>query len=321
MAVFLLRRCLALAATLFVAALLIFAALEVLPGDPAAVMLGVSATPEAVAAIRAELGLDAPAISRFFGWIIGFAGGDLGISYAYRVPIFGLIAERLLVTLPLASLALALAAAIGIFLGALAAARARSGLDAAIMALSQIGLAIPNFWFGILLVLLFSLTLGWAPAGGFPGWSAGVGPALSALILPAFALALPQAAVIARITRSSVLEVLGEDYVRTARAKGLSRGEVLRRHVLRNAMVPVLTILGLQFSFLIAGTIVVENVFSLPGLGRLLFQAIGGHDLIVIKSLVMLFAGMVIIINALVDIAYGLVDPRLAGRSAGRDHV
>lgn len=311
MLVFLARRLASLIATLAIAAVLIFAVLEILPGDPAAVMMGLNATPDSIAAIRTELGLDQPVLVRFTRWMTGFFSGDLGTSYAYRVPVAGLIVDRLAITVPLALMAISLAALIGISVGALAASRANTRVDSLIMAGAQIGLAVPNFWFGILLVLLFSITLGLMPAGGFPGWSGGVGEAMRHLILPAIALALPQAAVISRITRSAVLEALSEDYIRTARAKGLSAGQTLRRHALRNAMVPVLTILGLQFSYLIAGTIILENVFALPGLGRLLFQAIGGHDLIIIKSLVMLFAAMVIVINAAVDLAYGLVDPRL----------
>lgn len=310
MARFLLRRLAALGLTLLFAAAMVFAVLEILPGDPAATMLGVSATPETVAALRGELGLDRPVLTRFLGWVSGFFTGDLGISYAYRVPVGGLIAERMAVTLPLAFLSLALAATIGIALGVLAASKANSPVDAAVMGLAQLGLAVPNFWFGILFVLLFSITLGWFPSGGFPGWSEG-GTAVKALVLPAFALALPQAAVLARLTRSSMIETLGDDYIRTARAKGLTRGQVLRRHALRNALIPVMTMLGLQFSYLVAGTIILENVFALPGLGRLLVQAIGGHDLILIKSLVVLFVGAVVAINALVDIAYGFADPRL----------
>lgn len=293
------------------AALVIFVVLEVLPGDPAAVMLGVSATPETIAALRTELGLDRTAIARFLAWIAGLFTGDLGISYAYRVPVAGLIAERIGVTVPLAMLALALAGLIGISLGVLAAARANTKIDAALMGFAQLGLAIPNFWFGILFVLAFSIGLGWFPAGGFPGWSTGLAEAIMALILPALALALPFAAVLARITRSAVLEALSEDHILTARAKGLTRGQTLRRHALRNAWIPVMTILGLQFSFLLTGAIVVESVFALPGLGRLLVQAIGGHDLMLIRSLVLIFAGAVMAVNAIVDIAYGFVDPRL----------
>lgn len=308
---FLVRRVLTLLATLMVAAIIIFVVTEILPGDPAAVMLGMAATPETIAALRTDLGLDAPPMQRFFHWVLGFFTGDLGVSYAYRVPVAGLIAERLPVTLPLALLAIVMASLLGISLGAIAASRANGMVDASIMAGAQVGLAIPNFWFGILLVLLFSITLGWFPAGGFPGWQAGFFIGLKALFLPALALALPQGAVLARITRTAVLEALGEDFVRTARAKGLTRWQTLRRHVLRNAMVPVFTMLAMQFSFLIAGTIVIENVFALPGLGRLMFQAIGGHDIITVKSLVMVFAGAVILINAIVDLSYGLIDPRL----------
>ncbi|MCA3631410.1 MAG: ABC transporter permease [Methylobacterium sp.] len=319
MIAFLARRLVTLLSTLVVAALVIFCVTEVLPGDPAAVMLGLSATPETIAALRAELGLDAPLVVRFLRWMTGFVTGDLGISYAYRVPVAGLIAERLQVTLPLAIMASLFASILGITLGALAASRANSLVDSALMAGAQVGLAIPNFWFGILMVLLFSITLGWFPAGGFPGWDAGVIDSLQALFLPAFALALPQGAVLARLTRTAVLEALGEDFVRTARAKGLTAGQTLRRHVLRNAMVPVITMLALQFSFLITGTIIIENVFALPGLGRLIFQSVGGHDLVTVKSLVMIYVGAVILVNAGVDMAYGLIDPRLRfGRGVGR---
>lgn len=308
---FLLRRLATMAVTLVTAAAVVFLALEILPGDPATTMLGVSATTENVAALRAELGLDRPALVRFFGWLAGSLSGDLGISYSYRVPVSGLIAERLAVTVPLALLAQTLAVLMGISLGVLAASKAHTRLDAGIMALSQMGVAVPNFVFGILLVLLFSVTLGWLPSGGFPGWLVDFTASLRSLILPALALALPQSAILARITRSAMLEALSEDYVRTARAKGLTRGQTIRRHALRNALVPVITLLGLQFSFLMTGTIIIENVFALPGLGRLVIQGIGGHDVIVVKSLVLLFVGAVITINALVDIAYGIVDPRL----------
>jgi peptide/nickel transport system permease protein len=316
MARFLVRRLSGLVLTLGVAALVIFVLLEILPGDPAATMLGVSATPENVAVLRAELGLDRPPLTRLLGWLGGLFTGDLGISYAYRVPVAGLVAERAAVTLPLALMALMLASTIGITLGALAASRAFTPVDTLVMGISQIGIAIPNFWFGILFVILFSVTLGWFPAGGFPGWAENALGSFRALVLPAFALALPQSAVIARMTRSSLLETLNEDFIRTARAKGLTRGQTLRRHALRNALIPVLTVLGLQFSFLVSGTIIVENVFALPGLGRLLVQAVGGHDVILVKNLVLIFVGAVILINALVDLAYGLIDPRLKAAPA-----
>ncbi|MEN5084117.1 ABC transporter permease [Bosea sp. TWI1241] len=308
---YLLRRLVSLAATLLVAALVIFLVLEILPGDPAAVTLGLNAAPEALAALRTEMGLDRPAPLRFLAWIGGMLTGDLGLSYTYRVPVTQLIGERMAVTLPLASFAILLACAIGIPLGALAAAHHNRAGDAAVMVFAQLGLAIPNFWFGLLLVLLFAIGAGWLPAGGFPGWEGGAGPALKALLLPALALALPQAAILARVTRSAMLETMQEDYVRTARAKGVSRRRVLRRHVLRNALIPVVTVLGLQFSVLLAGAIIIENVFALPGLGRLVFQSIAQHDLIVVKDLVMLFCALVVALNFVVELLYGLIDPRL----------
>jgi peptide/nickel transport system permease protein len=217
---------------------------------------------------------------------------------------------------PLALMAMALTTALAFTLGLFAAARHGSAGDVGVMSASQVGIALPNFWFAILLIWLFAVKLRWFSAGGFPGWSAadggGAGPALRALVLPALALAVVQAAILARITRSAVLDVLREDFVRTARAKGLTRRAVLWRHVLRNAFVPVLTIMGLQFANLLTGTIVVENVFSLPGLGRLVFQAIANRDLGVVRNVVMLLAGAVIVINFVVDVLYVVVDPRLA---------
>ena len=308
---YILRRLVALVLTLLAAALVIFLVLEVLPGDPAAVTLGLNASPEALNALHAEMGLDKPAPLRFLLWLGGLATGDLGLSYTYRVPVAQLIAERMAVTLPLAVLAILIAILIGMPLGVLAASRHGKMADAGVMAFAQAGLAIPNFWFGLLLVLVFAVGLGWLPANGFPGWQAGLGVALKSLAMPALALALPQAAIIARVTRSAMLDTLQEDFVRTARAKGLSEGVTMRRHALRNALIPVVTILGLQFSVLIAGAIIIENVFALPGLGRLVFQAIAQHDLIVVKDLVMLFAGLAILINFAVELLYGLIDPRL----------
>jgi peptide/nickel transport system permease protein len=257
------------------------------------------------------MGLDRPAPIRFFAWVGGLVTGDLGLSYTYRVPVSQLIAERMAVTLPLALMAMTLAAAIGVPLGMLAAANHNRPADAAVMVFAQAGLAIPNFWFGLLLVLVFAIGLGWLPAGGFPGWQAGAPAAFRSLALPALALALPQAAILARVTRSAMLDTLQEDFIRTARAKGLGERVLLLRHALRNALIPVVTILGLQFSVLIAGAIIIENVFALPGLGRLVFQSIAQHDLIVVKDLVMLFAALAILVNFIVDLLYGVIDPRL----------
>jgi len=315
---FLLKRLASLAATLAVASLVVFAVLEILPGNPAEVMPGDTATPESVAALEARLGLDRPAPVRYAAWIGGLLRGQSAPSYAYETPTFELIAERLVVSLPLALLAMALTVVIALSAGVYAAARHRRAGDTGVMVLSQLGLSIPNFWLAILLILLFAVHLQWVSAGGFPGWGngteedgGGLGAGLKALLLPAIALAAVQAAILARVTRSSVLEAMREDYVRTARAKGLSRRAVLWRHVLRNAMIPVLTIMGLQFANLVTGAIVVENVFVLPGLGRLVFQAISNRDLVLVRDVVMLLAAVVVLVNFVVDVLYAVVDPRL----------
>ena len=305
------RRLTALMVTLLVASLLIFLLLEILPGDPAAVILGVGAQQDTLRALRAELGLDLPAPVRYLNWIGEVLQGDLGLSYTYDTPVQELLLNRVELSLPLALLAILLSTGIAIPLGVFAASRHRKVADTGIMGFAQLGVAVPNFWFAILLILLFSVKLGWFSAGGFAGWDAGWFPAFKSLVLPAVALALPQAAILARVTRSSVLETVQEDYIRTARAKGLSRSQALWRHAVRNALIPVVTILGLQLSFLLAGTIIIENVFYLPGVGRLLFQAIAQRDLMVVKNLVLVLAATVVLINFLVDLLYAVLDPRL----------
>jgi peptide/nickel transport system permease protein len=277
-------------------------------------MLGLNAQEDTLAALRAELGLDMGPVARYWAWVSGMMVGDFGISYTYRTPVAEMVAERLKVSLPLAIYALTLSTAIAFPAGIWAASRRGRGADIAVMGVTQLGVAIPNFWFAMLMVLVFAIHLRWFNAGGFAGWEAGLGPALKSLTLPAIALALPQASILARVMRSALLDSLNEDYVRTARAKGLSRGQALWRHALRNALIPVLTIIGLQFAFLMAGAIIIENVFYLPGLGRLVFQAISARDLIVVESVVMLLVFAVVVVNFLVDIAYALVDPRLRGR-------
>lgn len=315
MLLFFLQRLLTLVLTLAGASLVVFAVLEILPGNAAQVLLGPDAAPEAVDALAAQLGLDQPAWQRYGQWITGLLTGELGDSHAYSTPVFDLIAERLALTVPLALLAMLLATALALAAGVYAASRHNRLGDVGVMGLAQIGIAIPNFWFAILLILLFSVKLQWFSAGGFPGWSeeagGGLWPALQALLLPAVALAVVQAAILARITRSAVLEVLREDFVRTARAKGLSRRAVLWGHVLRNALIPVVTVMGLQFANLLAGTIVVENVFYLPGLGRLIFQSIANRDLVVVRNCVMLLAAMVVAVNFVVDLLYAAIDPRV----------
>jgi peptide/nickel transport system substrate-binding protein len=306
-----------LLATLLAASVAIFVLVDVLPGDPAAYMMGLNASPKAIAALRTEYGLDAPAWRQYLDWLSGLVRGDFGTSYTYRVPVAGLVAERLTVSLPLALYALALALAIAFPLGLAAALGRGSRRDAALMALAQAGLSIPNFWLGLLLILAFAVHLHWFAAGGFPGWGAGAAAALAALTLPALALAVPQGCILARVLRAALGEALAEDYVRTARAKGLTARQALLRHALPNALIPVLTVLGLQFSFLLAGAIIIETVFALPGLGRLIFQAAAQRDLIVVRSVVLLLVAAVVTVNFLVELLYAVVDPRLRqGRGA-----
>ncbi|MFC0246211.1 ABC transporter permease [Falsochrobactrum ovis] len=314
---YILGRLISLVLTTLAASVIVFLLMQVLPGDPAAVILGLNAQPETLAALHKQLGFDLPLWQRYFNWIGGFLIGDFGTSYTYSVPISELLGPRIMVTLPLAFLSMVLSVLIAIPVGVYAAAKRGQMGDVLSMGVAQIGIAIPNFWLGLLLILFFALQLGWFPASGFNGWEGGFLNGIRSLFLPALALALPLAAILARITRSSILETLNEDFIRTARAKGLTRRSTLWRHAVPNALIPVITILGLQFSFLLAGTIIIENVFNLPGLGRLVFQAINQRDLITVQSLVTLLAASVIAVNFIVDLVYGLVDPRLSRGDRG----
>jgi len=296
---------------LVLVSLVVFSVLFVLPGDPAQIILGIHASPETLAALRARLGLDQPFLVQYGRWLGGLIRGTGGHSITYDVPVAALIASRLAVTAPLALMAMGIAVVLALPLGIFAARHQNRPQDAAVMVGTQLGLAIPEFWLGILLMLLFSVHLGIFSAGGFPGWSENIWGSLKALFLPALALGLIRAAILARLIRSSMLEVLREDYVRTARAKGLRERTVVYGHALKNALIPVLTILGLQMGQLLAGAIIIENVFTLPGLGRLVFQAIGQRDLPVVRDVVVFMAAGVVIVNFLVDLSYACVDPRI----------
>lgn len=302
------------ALTLGAATVVIFLLLQVVPGDPASYMMGLNASPEAVDALRQQMGLDGSMLHRYLDWVGGMFSGQFGTSYTYQSPVASLIAERFQVSGPLALLATIMSLVVAVPIGLIAASRRGSAVDMGLIGVTQVGVALPNFWIAMLLILAFSVNLGWFSAGGFPGWEAGFWPALKALILPAVALAAPQAAILARVLRTALLETMNEDYVRTARAKGLSRSQALWRHALRNATIPLLTILGLQFPFLLAGGIIIENVFSLPGLGRLVFQAITQRDLIVVQGVVVVLVFAVVAVGFLIDLAYVAVDPRLRGR-------
>ena len=308
---YLIKKLLTLLVLLLLVSVAVFAVLFVLPGDPAQIMLGINATPETLSNLRAELGLDRPFWIQYADWIGSLLTGRGSRSINYDVPVFDLLASRLAVTGPLALMAMLVAVVFSLPLGIYAARHQNRPGDLGVMAFTQLGLATPEFWLGILLMLLFAVQLGWFPAGGFPGWGEDFWGSLQALLLPAFALGIIRAAILTRLTRSSMLEVLGEDYVRTARAKGLRERTVIYVHALRNAFIPVLTIMGLQLGQLIAGAIIIENVYYLPGLGRLVFQAIGQRDLPVVREIVLFMAAAVVLVNFVVDMTYAALDPRI----------
>ncbi|WP_194262908.1 MULTISPECIES: ABC transporter permease [Gluconobacter] len=296
---------------LIVASLVIFAAMNLLPGDPASVMLGLDASPESLAALHHQLGLDTTLPARYAHWVGDLMRGNLGRSYIYDVPVSGLIGERLQSTLPLILLAMMLSLGAGIPLGMTAAANRGKMPDMGLMAMLQLLKSIPDFWLAMMMTFLFSLTLRWLPASGFPGWGHGFFTGLRALILPAVALAVPQAAITARFMRSSLIETLSQDFIRTARAQGYSRSGVLWRVALPNALIPVLTLAGIQLPVLITGSIIVESVFSLPGCGKLLLEAVNQRDLPVVQNLVMLIVTAVMILGFLLAALVRFLDPRL----------
>jgi peptide/nickel transport system permease protein len=314
-AVLVTTRLAALLASLVGASLLVFAVVNVLPGDVAAVILGTNATAENVAQLRQQLGLDQPEWLRYLQWVGGMLRGDFGTSLLSHAAVGGLILQKLTVSGPLALLSGAIALVISVPLGVIAGVRYRRLSGALISALSLGGIAIPAFWAGLLLATVFAIELRLLPAGGFIDWSEDPVAALRSLILPSFALGLVQGAVLTRYIRSAIIDVQREDYIRTARAKGLTRWQALRRHGFKNAAIPVVTILGIQLTGLLVGAIVIENVFVLPGLGRLLFQSVGNRDLVVVQDLVMLLTALVLVVNFLVDLSYRLLDPRLGPRS------
>ena len=309
---FVLRRAATALLTLLLASVMVFGALLVVPGDPVQLILGFQTDPELYAATERRLGLDRPPLERYAAWVAGLARGDMGTSVRYSEPVSALIISRLPVTLPLVIASTALALLVSLPLGVLAAARRGTLADAAVVAASQAGLAIPSFWLGLLLILLFAVALGWLPSGGFPvAWSQDPVAAARPLVLPVLTLALGQTAGLVRMVRSGVLDVLGQDYVRTARSKGLSEARVVRRHVLRNALVGILTLAGLQFTQLLAGAIVVESVFNLPALGTLALEAVNGKDFPLVQGVVMVLAAAIVTVNLLVDLLYGALDPRI----------
>ena len=308
---YLIKKLITLLILLFLVSIIVYSVLFVLPGDPAEIILGINATPETLANLRAELGLDKSFWVQYTEWIGNLLKGQSSRSINYDIPVNDLILSRLVVTGPLALMAILFAVIISIPLGIYAARHQNRPADIGVMFFTQLGLATPEFWLGILLILLLAVKLGWFSAGGFPGWSVSFWGSAKALLLPAFALGVIRASILTRLTRSSMLEVLQEDYVRTARAKGLRERTVIYVHALRNALIPVLTILGLQLGQLMAGAIIIENVYYLPGLGRLVFQAIGQRDLPVVREIVLFMAAAVILVNFIIDLTYAAIDPRI----------
>ena len=306
-----LKKLITLLILLFLVSITVYSVLFVLPGDPAQIILGINATPETLANLRAELGLDKSFWVQYTEWMGNLLTGKGSWSINYDMPVYDLILSRLTVTGPLALLAMVFGVVISIPLGIYAARYQNRPGDVSVMFFTQLGLAMPEFWLGILLILLFSVHWGLFSAGGFPGWSVDFWGSVKALLLPSFALGVIRASILTRLTRSSMLDVLREDYVRTARAKGLKERTVIYIHALRNALIPVLTILGLQLGQLMAGAIIIENVFYLPGLGRLVFQAIGQRDLPVVREIVLFMAAAVVLVNFIVDLTYSSLDPRI----------
>ena len=311
MTAYLLKRFFILFLTLILVSIVIFAVLLVIPSDPAQIILGLHATPETLQTLRHQLGLDRPFVLRYLGYLKNLTMGELGRSITYDIPIRSLIFSRLQVTIPLTILSMIFAIVLSIPLGIYSSLHRNRVGDYGIMVFSQMGLAVPAFWAGILLILLFAVTLHWFPAGGFQPWQVDPIKTLKSLFLPALSLGWVRAAVLTRMTRSSMLEVLGEDYIRTAWSKGLPKRLVVYKHAFRNAIIPVMTIVGLQAGDLLAGAIIIENVFHLPGVGRLVFEAIGQRDLPVIQGVVLLIAIMIVVINFVMDIAYRYLDPRI----------
>lgn len=311
------------ALSVLIASMLVFVVMAVLPGDPAAVMLGTSATPESIEATQAELGTDRPIPVRYGEWLGGVVRGDLGESFFSEQPIWPQVRGRLALTLPLAGLAMLFTVVVSFPLGVWAAARHRRLADTVISTGSQVGLAIPAFWAGLMLITYLVVERswppgfdipGWFPASGFPGWGEDAWGSLRALVLPAASLAFVQSAVITRYVRSAVLDTLREDYVRTARMKGLTETQALWRHGLRNSALPVITVLGLQFGALLAGTVVIERVFVLPGLGSQILDAIGRRDLPIVQGAALVLVVVILAVNLLIDLLYRVIDPRVAGR-------
>ncbi|MFC3395342.1 ABC transporter permease [Brenneria rubrifaciens] len=305
------RRVLAAIPVMLVVALFVFLLLRLSPGDPAAIIAGDMATPQQLEAIRESLGLNQPLYQQFFEWISQLLRGDFSTSLMAHTPVLTMIGQRLEPTLSLALVAIAFTILISVPLGVLAAWKHGSWIDNLVMSSSVLGFSVPVFVIGYVLISVFAIELKWLPVQGFSSISAGVWPFAQRIVLPALTLSSVYIALVARMTRASVLEVLGEDFIRTARAKGLSEIHVLFRHALRNAMIPILTVIGTGFALMISGVVVTESVFNIPGLGRLIVDAVLARDYPVIQGMILLTSGVYVIINLLIDLSYAISDPRI----------
>ena len=309
-----LKRLLLLIVTLLLVTALAFVAFSIIPGDPTDAILGLNAPEEQIAALRVKLGLDLPLWQRYWNWLSGFVTGDLGTSYNFDMPVADLLASNIVPTLTLDLMSLVLIVVISIPLGLLAARYAGSVIDKVLTVLNQITMSIPNFVVGIGLVFLFGLVLAWFQPGAYVRPQDGFGTYLWFMLFPSLAVALPKSAMTVKMLRSSVLDEMEADYIRTAYSKGNSRVSALWRHVLRNAMIPVVTFLATTIAELVAGSIVVEQVFAVPGLGKMLISSIGNRDYPVVQAIIVIVAVVVVLCNFLADLLYRVMDPRLKGR-------
>lgn len=308
---YLIRRILAAVPVMLVVALFVFLLLRLTPGDPAAILAGDNASPEQLDRIRTSLGLNEPLATQFFTWIGRLLSGDLGVSLISGVPVAKMLASRIEPTVSLAIMTIILAIVVAVPLGVIAAWKHGTWIDRSVMGLSVIGFSVPVFVIGYVLVKVFAIDLRWLPVQGFRPLAGGFGPFFERLVLPTITLSFIYIALIARMTRAAMLDVLGEDYIRTARAKGIAEMGVLLRHGLRNAAVPVITVIGTGFALLISGVVVTESVFNLPGVGRLTVDAVLARDYPVIQAMILLTSGIYVAVNLLVDLAYTLLDPRI----------
>jgi peptide/nickel transport system permease protein len=285
--------------------------IHIMPGDPAAIMLGPEATQTQIDTLRHELFLDQPVVTQYWHWLSGAATGNLGLSLKYQEPVSNLIAQRLPITLSLSLMALIISVIIGIGAGIISAIRRGSILDSAITLLANLGISIPIFWLGILGIYFIGLDLGWLPISGYTSPTVDFWLFLRQSIMPVVCLAIPPIAVLARQTRSSMLEVVRQDYIRTAWSKGLTERVIVIKHALKNALIPVVTILGLQLRLVVGGSVLVETIFNIPGMGRLLIDATLNKDFVTVQAVTLVIALVVLLANLLVDISYGWLDPRI----------